>query len=85
VRWAKLAKSLLGSDRDEAVQKMSAKYGFGRLIYLARSEPVVAEKHGHPLVVVLAFEEFDRLKAIEAEHRWHRLRLTRDFKVGRNG
>jgi len=46
-----------------------AKYGFGRLIDLARSEPVVVEKHGRPVVVVLAVEEFDRLKAIESEHR----------------
>jgi prevent-host-death family protein len=45
-----------------------AKYGFGRLIDLARSEPVTVEKHGRPVVVVLAVEEFDRLKAIEAEH-----------------
>jgi prevent-host-death family protein len=67
-----MAKSALESDRGDAVQNMSAKdakYGFGRLIDLARSEPVVVEKHGRPVVVVLAVEEFDRLKAIEAEHR----------------
>lgn len=46
-----------------------AKYGFGRLIDLARSEPVVVEKHGRPVVVVMAVEEFERLKAVEAEHR----------------
>ena len=45
-----------------------AKYGFGRLIDLARSEPVVVEKHGRPVVVVMAVEEFDRLKAVELEH-----------------
>ncbi len=42
-----------------------AKYGFGRLIGLARAEPVTVAKHGHPLVVVMAVEEFDRLKALE--------------------
>lgn len=38
-----------------------AKYGFGRLIDLARSEPVVVEKHGRPVVVVMAVEEYVRL------------------------
>lgn len=52
------------SDRELAVQSMSAKeakYGFGRLIDLARAEPVVVEKHGRPVVVVLAIEEYKRL------------------------
>ncbi len=47
------------------MQNMSAKdakYGFGRLIDLARSEPVVVEKHGRPVVVVLAIEEYERLR-----------------------
>ena len=39
-----------------------AKYGFGHLIDLARSEPVVVEKHGRPVVVVLAVEEYERLR-----------------------
>ena len=43
-----------------------AKYGFGRLIDLERSEPVVVEKHGRPVVVVMAVEEFERLRNIEA-------------------
>lgn len=42
-----------------------AKYGFGRLIDLARAEPLIVAKHGRPVVVVMAFEEFGRLKAIE--------------------
>lgn len=49
----------------QAMQSMSAKdakYGFGRLIDLARSEPVVVEKHGRPVVVVLAVEEYERLR-----------------------
>ncbi len=40
-----------------------AKYGFGRLIDLARAEPVVIAKHGRPVVVVMAVEEYERLKA----------------------
>lgn len=43
-----------------------AKDGFGRLIDTARAEPVVIEKHGRPVVVVLSVEEFERLKAIES-------------------
>jgi prevent-host-death family protein len=49
----------------QVMQSMSAKdakYGFGRLIDLARSEPVVVEKHGRPVVVVLAVEEYERLR-----------------------
>jgi prevent-host-death family protein len=40
-----------------------AKYGFGRLIDLARAAPVTILKHGRPVVVVMAIEEFERLKA----------------------
>lgn len=45
-----------------------AKYNFGRLIDLARAAPVVVEKHGRPVVVVLSVEEYQRLVAIEAAH-----------------
>ena len=38
-----------------------AKYGFGRLIDAARIEPVVIAKHGRPVVVVMAVEEYERL------------------------
>jgi prevent-host-death family protein len=43
-----------------------AKYGFGRLIDLARAEPVIVAKHGRPVVVVMAVETFERLTALEA-------------------
>jgi prevent-host-death family protein len=33
-----------------------------KLIDLARLEPVVVEKHGRPVVAVLAVEEFERLR-----------------------
>lgn len=42
-----------------------AKYGFGRLIDLARAEPVLVAKHGRPVVVVMAVEEYERLKVGE--------------------
>jgi prevent-host-death family protein len=44
-----------------------AKYNFGRLIDTARAGPVVVEKHGRPVVVVLSVEEYERLKGIEAK------------------
>lgn len=42
-----------------------AKYGFGRLIDLARAEPVAVAKHGRTVIVVMAVEEYERLKDIE--------------------
>jgi len=42
-----------------------AKYGFGRLIDLARTEPIAVAKHGRPVVVVMAVEEYERLKVFE--------------------
>lgn len=38
-----------------------AKNGFGNLIDMARQQPVLIEKHGRPVVVVLAVEEYDRI------------------------
>ena len=43
-----------------------AKYSFGRLIDLARAEPITVAKHGRPVVVVMAVEEFERLKALDS-------------------
>lgn len=46
------------------MKKMSAKdakNGFGRLIDVARAEPVTIEKHGRGVVVVLAIEEYEKL------------------------
>ena len=45
-----------------------AKYGFGRLIDLARTEPVAVAKHGRPVVVAMAVEEYERLKFFETGH-----------------
>jgi prevent-host-death family protein len=49
----------------QTLSAKDAKYGFGRLIDLARAEPVAVAKHGRPVVVVMAIEEYERLKGIE--------------------
>ncbi len=49
----------------KAISAREAKHLFGRLIDTARAEPVVVEKHGRPVVVVLAVEEFERLTGQE--------------------
>lgn len=54
------------------MQHMSArdaKNGFGRLIDTARAEPVAIEKHGRVVVVVIAFEEYERLTQAKLEPR----------------
>ena len=43
-----------------------AKYSFGQLIDLARAAPVAVSKHGRPVVVVVAVEEFERIQALDA-------------------
>ena len=59
-----------------SISAREAKDSFGRLIDTARAAPVVIEKHGRPVVVVLAVEEYERLKAIESKksgvRRWTR-------------
>ena len=45
----------------KSISAREAKYNFGKLIDTARAEPVVIEKHGRPVVVVVAVEEFERL------------------------
>ncbi|KAB7738415.1 type II toxin-antitoxin system prevent-host-death family antitoxin [Parvibaculum sedimenti] len=49
----------------QTLSAKDAKYGFGRLIDLARAEPVAVAKHGRPVVVVMAVEEYERLKVLE--------------------
>lgn len=38
-----------------------AKNGFGQMIDTARAEPVLIEKHGRGVVVVVSVEEYERL------------------------
>ncbi len=51
------------------ISARDAKNGFGRLIDLARAEPVAIEKHGRAVVVVIAFEEYERLAGSEGRNR----------------
>ena len=46
----------------KTISAKDAKNGFGRLIDAALAEPVVVEKHGRAVVVVLSIEEYERLK-----------------------
>jgi hypothetical protein len=48
-----------------SLERRSINDGFGRLIDLFGAEPVAMAKHGWP-VVVLAVEEYERLKAVQA-------------------
>lgn len=47
-----------------SISARDGKYHFGRLIDDARAELVIVEKHGRPVVVVLAVEEFERLRSL---------------------
>jgi prevent-host-death family protein len=49
----------------QTISAKEAKYHFGKLIDTARAEPVTVEKHGRAVVVVLAVEEYERLKGLE--------------------
>jgi prevent-host-death family protein len=51
----------------KSMSAKDAKDGFGRLIDTARAEPVVIEKHGRPVVVVMSVEGFERLRALNSE------------------
>ena len=53
----------------KALPAKDAKYNFGRMIAMARAEPVVIEKHGRPVVVVMAVEEYERLKSEDTSKR----------------
>ena len=49
---AKLAAKHCGDQSMQTLSAKDAKYGFGRLIDLARAEPVAVAKHGRTVVVV---------------------------------
>lgn len=48
-------------DPMKTLSARDAKNGFGNLIDTARQQPVLIEKHGRPVVVVLSVEEYDRI------------------------
>ncbi|MCI4679615.1 type II toxin-antitoxin system prevent-host-death family antitoxin [Rhodoblastus acidophilus] len=45
----------------KAMSARDAKNGFGLMIDTARAEPVLIEKHGRGVVVVVSVEEYERL------------------------
>jgi prevent-host-death family protein len=47
------------------VSAKDAKYNFGELIDTARAGPVTVVKYGRPVVVVMAVEEYRRLKGLD--------------------
>lgn len=63
-----------------AMKTMSArdaKNAFGMLIDTARAEPVMVEKHGRPVVVVISIEEFERLNKTANREQRDDVRATR--------
>jgi len=54
------------STRSSSTTATDTKYGFGRLIDPTRAEPLAVAKLGRPVIVVMAVEEFERLKALDA-------------------
>ncbi|NHO34251.1 type II toxin-antitoxin system prevent-host-death family antitoxin [Acetobacter fallax] len=44
-----------------------AKNGFGLMIDTARAAPVLVQKHGRGVVVVVAVEEYERLKRLDCQ------------------
>lgn len=53
----------------KSMSARDAKNAFGMMIDLARAEPVAIEKHGRKVVVVIAVEEFERLKALDLKEK----------------
>jgi prevent-host-death family protein len=56
----------------KSMSARDAKNAFGLMIDTARAEPVLIEKHGREVVVVVSVEEYKRLardpKALSAAH-----------------
>ncbi len=51
----------------QCMSARSAKNSFGKLIDMARAEPVAIEKHGRAVVVVLSIESYERLRDARAD------------------
>lgn len=49
----------------QSMSARDAKNSFGKLIDMARSEPVAVEKHGRAVVVVLSIESYQLLRSGE--------------------
>lgn len=48
-----------------SITSADAKNNFGELIDLARAAPVMVTKYDRPVVVVMAAEEYERLKGLD--------------------
>lgn len=46
----------------KSLSARDAKNRFGYLIDMARQEPVLIEKHGRPVVIVISTEEYERMR-----------------------
>lgn len=53
-----------------AIPANEAKARFGQLLDTARREPVVIEKHGRPVAVVLSNEDFEELVSGQKDDKW---------------
>lgn len=51
-----------GTPLMKTMSAKDAKNSFGMMIDIARAEPVVIEKHGRKVVIVLSVEEYQRLQ-----------------------
>jgi prevent-host-death family protein len=51
----------------QCMSARSAKNSFGKLIDMARAEPVAIEKHGRAVVVVLSIERYEQLQVDQAD------------------
>ncbi len=60
----------------QSMSTNTAKTRFGQLLDTARREPVMIEKHGRPVVVVLSAEDYEELEAIKLE------RLRAEVQIG---
>ena len=49
----------------KSVSAKTAKNSFGLLLDTARAEPVLIEKHGRGVAVVVSIEEYEKLKRVE--------------------
>lgn len=49
----------------QSMSARDAKNSFGKLIDIARAEPVAIEKHGRAVVVVLSIEAYERLQSLQ--------------------
>lgn len=52
---------------------------FGRYSELAQKEPVSVTKHGRKSLVLMADDEYERLKAIDTRHAFHARELPDDI------